>query len=77
MMFSFSIFPGDLAPLTVFDKDSVKVILHFAQNKPRDDVVVMVLSIMSTKATPLRSIVFQAAVPKVGLPLAPYSFYLM
>ena len=56
---------GDLPPLTVYDKDSVKLVIHFAQNKPREDVHVMVISITSNKPQPIKSVIFQAAVPKV------------
>lgn len=56
---------GELPPLSVYEKDSVKLVIHFAQNKPRDDVDVMVISITSTKDVPIKSVIFQAAVPKV------------
>ena len=54
-----------MPPLTVYDKDKVKLVLHFAQNKPREDVNVMVISITSTVDIPIKSVIFQAAVPKV------------
>ncbi|KAF6021443.1 GGA3 [Bugula neritina] len=59
-----SVKPGDLPPLAVYDKNTVKLVVHFAQNKPRDDVNVMVISITSHKNTPIKSVIFQAAVPK-------------
>lgn len=58
---------GDLPPLTVYDKDSIKLVIHFAQNKPREDVYVMVISITSSKPQPVKSVIFQAAVPKVDI----------
>ncbi|XP_067931862.1 ADP-ribosylation factor-binding protein GGA1-like [Watersipora subatra] len=56
--------PGELPPLSVYDKDCVKLVIHFAQNKPREDVAVMVISITSTRDTAIKSVIFQAAVPK-------------
>ena len=51
----------------MYDKDKVKLVLHFAQNKPREDVNVMVISITSTVDIPIKSVIFQAAVPKVRI----------
>lgn len=56
---------GTNAPITAYDKNGVKVILHFAKDSPRPDITVMVVSVMSTNTSPVAGFVFQAAVPKV------------
>ncbi|XP_046362673.1 ADP-ribosylation factor-binding protein GGA1-like isoform X2 [Haliotis rufescens] len=55
----------DMPPVTAYDKNSVKTVIHFATDKPRSDVLVMVLSTLSTNTSPIKKFVFQAAVPKV------------
>ncbi|XP_046569663.1 ADP-ribosylation factor-binding protein GGA1-like isoform X2 [Haliotis rubra] len=55
----------DMAPVTAYDKNSVKTVIHLATDKPRPDVLVMVLSTLSTNTSPIKKFVFQAAVPKV------------
>lgn len=57
--------PGTLPSLNAYDKEGLKIIFHFAKNKPRPDVLVMVVSVMSTNLFPVKSFLFQAAVPKV------------
>ena len=39
--------------------------IHFAKDRPREDVIVMVVSTISTNTNPVKNFVFQAAVPKV------------
>jgi len=41
------------------------VVLHFAQDSPRSDVSVIVITTMSKNAKPLSNYLFQAVVPKV------------
>lgn len=53
------------APLNAYDKNGLKIVIHVAKNKPREDVKVMVVSTISTKTNPIKNFVFQAAVPKV------------
>uniref|UniRef100_A0A4W5MKY1 Golgi associated, gamma adaptin ear containing, ARF binding protein 3a n=1 Tax=Hucho hucho TaxID=62062 RepID=A0A4W5MKY1_9TELE len=55
-----------LCPVTAYDKDGVRVLLHFATDCPpgRPDVLVMVVSMLNTAPLPVRNIVLQAAVPK-------------
>lgn len=55
--------------MTAYDKDGVRVLLHFATDCPpgRPDVLVMVVSMLNTAPLPVRNIVLQAAVPKVKL----------
>nr|XP_002122616.1 ADP-ribosylation factor-binding protein GGA1 isoform X1 [Ciona intestinalis] len=63
-----SIRPSTFAPLTVYDKNGIRVMLHFAKDHAspvRTDTLVAVVSIMSTRTNPVENIVFQAAVPKV------------
>ncbi|XP_010203003.2 ADP-ribosylation factor-binding protein GGA2 [Colius striatus] len=61
-----SITPSSICPLTVYDKNGFKAMLHFSRDPApaRPDVLVMVLSMLSTSAQPIKDIVFQAAVPK-------------
>uniref|UniRef100_A0A8C0HHN3 Golgi associated, gamma adaptin ear containing, ARF binding protein 2 n=1 Tax=Chelonoidis abingdonii TaxID=106734 RepID=A0A8C0HHN3_CHEAB len=58
---------GSIPPVTVYDKDGFKVMIHFSRDLApgRPDVLVMVLSMLSTSTQPIKDIVFQAAVPKV------------
>ncbi|XP_042720579.1 ADP-ribosylation factor-binding protein GGA2 isoform X3 [Lagopus leucura] len=61
-----SITLSSICPLTVYDRDGFKAMLHFSRDPApgRPDVLVMVLSMLSTSAQPIKDIVFQAAVPK-------------
>ncbi|XP_014107980.1 PREDICTED: ADP-ribosylation factor-binding protein GGA2 isoform X3 [Pseudopodoces humilis] len=61
-----SVTPSTICPLTVYDRNGFKAMLHFSRDPApgRPDVLVMVLSMLSTSAHPIRDIVFQAAVPK-------------
>ncbi|XP_050824551.1 ADP-ribosylation factor-binding protein GGA2 isoform X3 [Gopherus flavomarginatus] len=62
-----SITPSSIPPVTVYDKDGFKVMIHFSRDLApgQPDVLVMVLSMLSTSTQPIKDIVFQAAVPKV------------
>ncbi|KAI1233597.1 ADP-ribosylation factor-binding protein GGA2, partial [Lamprotornis superbus] len=57
---------GTVCPLTVYDRNGFKAMLHFSRDPApgRPDVLVMVLSMLSTSAHPIKDIEFQAAVPK-------------
>ena len=59
--------PGSLGPVTVYEKHGVRVVVHVGKDRPRPDVQVMVVSVMSTNSSPVRKFSFQAAVPKVSL----------
>ncbi|KAL4594137.1 ADP-ribosylation factor-binding protein GGA3-like isoform X1 [Arapaima gigas] len=61
-----SIQPSSIAPVVVYDRKGVRVMLHRARDPPdgRQDIVVMVISMLSTSPLPVKDIVFQAAVPK-------------
>lgn len=43
------------------------MVLHFAQDSPRPDVSVIVITTMSKNAKPLSNYLFQAVVPKVSV----------
>ncbi|KAG7485991.1 ADP-ribosylation factor-binding protein GGA1-like [Solea senegalensis] len=62
-----SIKPSSLLPVTVFDKHSLRVLFTFARDCPpsRPDVLVVIISMLSSAPTPATNIRFQAAVPKV------------
>ncbi|KAL8597664.1 hypothetical protein ACOMHN_031599 [Nucella lapillus] len=54
----------DVSPVTAYDKKGLKSMIHFSDNRPRADVLVMVLSTLSTNAKSVKNFMFQAAVPK-------------
>uniref|UniRef100_A0A3P8TIS1 Golgi-associated, gamma adaptin ear containing, ARF binding protein 1 n=1 Tax=Amphiprion percula TaxID=161767 RepID=A0A3P8TIS1_AMPPE len=56
-----------LLPVTVFDKHSLRVLFTFARDCPpsRPDVLVVIISMLSSAPIPVTNIRFQAAVPKV------------
>ncbi|EFN66528.1 ADP-ribosylation factor-binding protein GGA1 [Camponotus floridanus] len=57
--------PGINPPLTVIEeRNGISVVLHFAQDSPRPDVSVVVITTMSKNAKPLNNYLFQAVVPK-------------
>ncbi|KAM4603825.1 ADP-ribosylation factor-binding protein GGA1-like isoform 1-T1 [Polymixia lowei] len=62
-----SIKPSSLLPVTVFDKHSFRVLFHFARECPssRPDVLVVIISMLSSAPVPVTNIRFQSAVPKV------------
>ncbi|XP_072128195.1 ADP-ribosylation factor-binding protein GGA1 [Mobula birostris] len=62
-----SIKPSSILPVTVYDKNSFRVLFHFAKDSPsgQPDVLVVVTSMISTAPQPVKNIKFQAAVPKV------------
>lgn len=64
---------GKVCPVTAYDKDGVRVLLHFATECPpgRPDVLVIVVSMLNTAPLPVSSVVLQAAVPKVERHLLP------
>ncbi|KAK2815720.1 hypothetical protein Q5P01_026187 [Channa striata] len=62
-----SVKPSSLLPVTVFDKHSLRVLFTFARDCPpsRPDVLVVIISMLSSAPVPVTNIRFQAAVPKV------------
>uniref|UniRef100_A0A671PJV9 ADP-ribosylation factor-binding protein GGA1-like n=1 Tax=Sinocyclocheilus anshuiensis TaxID=1608454 RepID=A0A671PJV9_9TELE len=61
-----SIKPSNLLPVTIFDKHSLRVLFHFARDSPpaRPDVLVVIISMLSSAPVPITNVRFQAAVPK-------------
>ncbi|XP_075026137.1 ADP-ribosylation factor-binding protein GGA3 isoform X2 [Calonectris borealis] len=61
-----SIKPSSALPVTAYDKNGFRILLHFARECPpgRSDVLVMVVSMLNTAPLPVKNIVLQAAVPK-------------
>jgi ADP-ribosylation factor-binding protein GGA len=43
---------GSAPPINAYDKNGLKIVIHVGKNKPREDVHVMVVSIMSTNTSP-------------------------
>ncbi|NXY28483.1 GGA1 protein, partial [Pomatorhinus ruficollis] len=62
-----SIKPSSVLPVTVYDQHGFRVLFHFAKDAlpERPDVLVVVISMLSTAPQPIRNIVFQSAVPKI------------
>jgi len=60
---------GSALPVTAYDKNGFRILLHFAKECPpgRSDVLVVVVSMLNTAPLPVKNIVLQAAVPKVGV----------
>lgn len=58
--------PSKECPVTAYDKDGVRVLLHFATDHPtgRPDVLVIVVSMLNTAPLLVRNVMLQAAVPK-------------
>ncbi|XP_063052782.1 ADP-ribosylation factor-binding protein GGA1 isoform X2 [Engraulis encrasicolus] len=61
-----SIKPSSMLPVTIFDKHSLRVLFHYALECPpsRPDVLVVIISMLSSAPTPITNIRFQSAVPK-------------
>lgn len=61
-----SIKPSSVLPVTVYDQHGFRVLFHFARDPlpGRADLLVVVVSMLSTAPQPIRNIVFQSAVPK-------------
>uniref|UniRef100_A0A0B7AE82 VHS domain-containing protein n=1 Tax=Arion vulgaris TaxID=1028688 RepID=A0A0B7AE82_9EUPU len=55
----------NIPSVTAYEKNNLKVIVHFAKDRPRPDVVTMVVSTLSTNPNPITGFIFQAAVPKI------------
>lgn len=60
--------PGSLLPVTVFDGHSLRVLFHFAHDSPpsRPDVLVVIISMLSSAPVPVTNINFQTTAPKVS-----------
>uniref|UniRef100_A0A672GAI7 ADP-ribosylation factor-binding protein GGA3-like n=1 Tax=Salarias fasciatus TaxID=181472 RepID=A0A672GAI7_SALFA len=57
---------GQLEPITLYDRDGIRVSLHFARDCPpgHPGVAVVVMSAVNTSALHVKGLTFQAAVPK-------------
>ncbi|XP_068118038.1 ADP-ribosylation factor-binding protein GGA3 isoform X2 [Hyperolius riggenbachi] len=57
---------SSLLPVTAYDQNGFRILLHFAKDCPPDrpDVLVVVISMLNTAPLPIHNILFQAAVPK-------------
>uniref|UniRef100_A0A8C7PV16 Golgi-associated, gamma adaptin ear containing, ARF binding protein 1 n=1 Tax=Oncorhynchus mykiss TaxID=8022 RepID=A0A8C7PV16_ONCMY len=60
-----SIKPSNLLPVTVFDRHSLRVLFHFARDTPPflADVLVVIISMLSSAPVPVSNILFQPSVP--------------
>ncbi|XP_078061885.1 LOW QUALITY PROTEIN: ADP-ribosylation factor-binding protein GGA3-like, partial [Mustelus asterias] len=58
--------PSSVLPVTAYDKNGFRILLHFAKDCPpaRPDVLVIVISMIGTSPLPITNVVLQAAVPK-------------
>ncbi|XP_007516629.1 ADP-ribosylation factor-binding protein GGA2 isoform X2 [Erinaceus europaeus] len=61
-----SVKPSSLPPLTVYDRNGFRILLHFSQTGApgHPEVQVLLLTMMSTAAQPVWDIMFQVAAPK-------------
>ncbi|KAK2833795.1 hypothetical protein Q5P01_017684 [Channa striata] len=61
-----SIKPSSLLPVTVFDGHSLRVLFHFARDSPpsRPDVLVVIISMLSSAPVPVTNINFQTTAPR-------------
>ncbi|XP_041474263.1 ADP-ribosylation factor-binding protein GGA2-like [Lytechinus variegatus] len=59
-----SVQPGSTPPVTAYEKNNIKTVFHFTKDSPRPDVLVVVVSTMSTNTSPIKNLTFLAAVPK-------------
>ncbi|XP_051878081.1 LOW QUALITY PROTEIN: ADP-ribosylation factor-binding protein GGA1-like [Pristis pectinata] len=62
-----SIQTSHIPPVTAFDRNGFRVLFHFAKASPsrRPDLLVVIISLLSSSPAPIKGILFQAAVPKV------------
>ncbi|XP_069762434.1 ADP-ribosylation factor-binding protein GGA1-like isoform X2 [Narcine bancroftii] len=58
---------SNIPPVTAFDRNGFRVLFHFAKASPfrRPDLLVVIISLLSSLPAPIKGIFFQAAVPKV------------
>ncbi|XP_029293662.1 ADP-ribosylation factor-binding protein GGA1-like [Cottoperca gobio] len=71
-----SIKPSSLLPVTVFDGHSLRVLVHFARDSPpsRPDVLVVIISMLSSAPVPVTNISFQTtALKSMAVKLQPPS----
>ncbi|RXG73862.1 ADP-ribosylation factor-binding protein GGA3 [Armadillidium vulgare] len=56
--------PGKQSSLSLMESNGLSVILHFTDNKPREDVSIIVVSVTSRNPRPVSNYVLQAVGPK-------------
>ena len=56
---------GEHGPIIAYFKNNIKVVFHIGKDRPRPDIVVIAVSVMSTNTSTVKAFTFQAAVPKV------------
>ena len=59
--------PSSQQPVVLYDQNDIKVNLYFTNNSPREDVKVMVITILNTSKHSISQVGFLAAIPKVML----------
>lgn len=59
-----SIQPGTFPPANVYDKNGLRVMLHFAKDSPHPNIIVAVASFLNFNAAPITNLVFQAKILK-------------
>jgi hypothetical protein len=60
-----SIKPSSIQPVNLYDKNNLKIVLHFGRDNPLPNIHVVVLSVSSSNTNnSLKNFSFQAAVPK-------------
>ncbi len=64
-LLTMSLRPGEFPPANVYDKNGVRVMLHFSKTSPHPAILVAVVSFVSFNSVAVSAISFQAAVPKV------------
>ncbi|XP_064625226.1 ADP-ribosylation factor-binding protein GGA1-like isoform X2 [Lineus longissimus] len=57
--------PSSVPAMNAYDKGGIKIVIHFGRDNPKPHIIVMVVSIMSMNASPVKNLEFQAAVPKL------------
>lgn len=63
-----AITPGDSPPRIIMDEAAgLKIILHFAKDRPRDDISVIVVTTTNHNSIAIKDYQFDASVSKVGL----------
>lgn len=62
-----SITPGDNPPRTIMEEiDGLKIMLHFAKDRPRDDISVIVITTTNHNSIAVKDYQFDASVSKVS-----------
>ena len=56
--------PGTVPPVTVYDKNNLRLTFVFAKNPPHPTIATVVISAMNLGMVPITGLSFQAAVPK-------------